>query len=176
MSYKPICIGKDFITSEALQNTELFVLYWDQRTRIQGGQGAHLALGAVAGMFDYPGNEPAKHRLPATYIIKIFGDISCFHASIALHLYCGVKLCSYSQGYKLVLIRALVPHWDISSKNMNAWREMLWINNITIFFGTKMTMLRWKAVKLFLQLPFFVHLSLFFLEITQKKKLWTPSL
>lgn len=99
-----------------------FYPHWEHRTCVWDRQGAHPGLDAVTGRFDYPGNKPAKRELPARSTIKIFRAISYFHSSLATHLYCGVWLCSYSLGFKLLLIRALVPHWDISSRNMNTWR------------------------------------------------------
>lgn len=140
-SCKPKCLGKGFISSKVPQNTEHFLPHWEQRSCIWV---RHPGLEAVTGRFNYP-----AHKSVACFQLEHNKDpqsyfpfpLKCSNTSVLWG-----STFSYSWGFKLFLIRALVPHWDISSKNMNTWRQVLWINNITIFLGTKMTVLTWKAV------------------------------
>lgn len=138
---KPKCLGKGFTSSKIPQNTEPFPPHWDQRSCIWV---RHPGLDAVTGRFNHParkseaGFQTDHNKDPQSYFLF---PLKCSNTSVLWG-----STFRYSWGFKLLLIRALVPHWDISSKNMNTPRQMLWINNIIIFLGTKMTILTWKAI------------------------------
>lgn len=100
-SCKPICIAKDFITSEAFQNAELF---------LPPLRPENLHLGR-AGCSSHPRcwdwQVQLFRMLPARWTVKTFEAIFYFHSSVASHLYCGVRLCSYSWGFKLLFNKSI---------------------------------------------------------------------
>lgn len=166
-SCKPKCWAKGFISSKTPQNTEPSPPHWDHRGCIWV---RHPGLDAVTGRFNYPAHEAVAcfqldHNTdPWSYFLFPLksSNTSVLWGSIS----------SYSWGFKLLLIRVLVPHWDISSKNMNTWRQMLWINNITIFLGIKMTIIAWKALNSYQ----FCSFQSFLLRSNPKKRHFGPSL